>query len=128
MLRTAPRPSRRNAQRLLTAFAEARPDLLARLTQQLGCHDDALDALQETFLKCWRRRDQLHEVRDLRAWLFRVAPSAARDAQRTVWRRRPRPLEAPLLFADQPAYTPPEQLLRREAVERLRAALVGLRR
>ena len=130
MVRTASMSGRRrrvNSERLLATFADVRADLLALLAQQLGSHDDALDALQDTFLKCWRRREQLHEVRNLRAWLFRVALNTARDFQRNVWRRRSRPLEMPLILADRPSNSPSEQLLHREALERLRVALVDLR-
>jgi RNA polymerase sigma-70 factor (ECF subfamily) len=131
MPQTAAIPVRRlraMKERLLTEFAAARPDLLSVLTQHLGCHEDALDALQEAFLKCWRRRDRVHEVRNLRAWIFRVGLNAARDLQRNVWRRRSRPLEAPLLLADRPNSCPAEQLLHNESLDRLRAALLNLRR
>jgi RNA polymerase sigma-70 factor (ECF subfamily) len=130
MVRTVTLPGRRrrvNSERLLTTFADARADLLSLLAQHLGSQDDALDALQDTFVKCWRRRDRLHEVRNLRAWIFRVGLNTARDFQRNVWRRRSRPLEMPLFLADRPANSPSEQLLHREALERLRLALVDLR-
>src|SRR6476646_7963082 len=127
MVRTASVPLRHrraNTERLLTTFVEARPDLLATLAQHLGCHDDALDAMQEAFLKCWRRRDRVHEVRNLRAWIFRVGLNTARDFQRNVWRRRSRPLEATPRLADRPGNSPGEQLLHAESLERLRLALV----
>jgi RNA polymerase sigma-70 factor, ECF subfamily len=130
MVQTALRPRRRqriNSERLLATFADVRGELLALLAQQLGSRDDALDALQDTFLKCWRRRDHLHEVRNLRAWLFRVGVNTARDYQRNVWRRRARPLEMPFILPDLPGNAPGEQLLHREALEQLRLALLGLR-
>src|SRR5438874_6458726 len=122
MVRTASSAAlrRRNAERLLTTFADVRADLLCVLRQQFGCHDDALDALQEAFLKCWRRRDRVHEVHNLRAWIFRVGLNTARDFQRNVWRRRSRPLEAPLLLADRPGNSPSEQMIHAESLERLR--------
>src|ERR1700722_13666310 len=129
MIRTASTPVRRrrvNGERLLMVFADARADLLTLLAQQLGSADDALDALQDTFVKCWRRRDHLHEVRNLKAWLFRVALNTAHDFQRNVWRRRSRPLQTPLFVADRPGNSPGEQLLQREALERLRVAVSDL--
>ena len=131
MSQTASMPGRRrrrvNTERLLATFADARADLLSLLGQQLGSADDALDALQDTFLKCWRRRERLHEVRNLRAWLFRVCLNTARDCQRNVWRRRSRPLEATLFLADHPGNSPGEQFLQHEALERLHLALRNLR-
>src|SRR5579862_4248471 len=129
MVRTALKPARRRVhyERLLDTFVAVRAELLSLLAQHLESHDDALDALQETFLKCWRRRDQLHQVRNLRAWIYRVGINTARDLQRNVWRRRSRPLETPLVLADQPDNAPAEQLIQREALERLRVALVDLR-
>ena len=130
MSRTASIPVRRrrvNSERLLASFADVRADLLASLAQHLGSRDDALDALQDTFLKCWRHRDSIHEVTNLRAWIFRVGLNTGRDLQRNVWRRRSRPLDAPLNIADRPGNSPGEQMLNREALERLRVALRDLR-
>jgi RNA polymerase sigma-70 factor (ECF subfamily) len=117
-----------NAERLLATFAEVRPHLLSSLARQLGSTDDALDALQEAFLKCWRRRDRVHAVRNLRGWIYRVGLNAARDFQRNVWRRRSRPLGAPPLLADRPGDAPGERLVHDETLERLRQALGDLRR
>ena len=131
MVPTAPtlvRVPKGNAERLLAAFAEVRPHLLSSLAQQLGSADDALDVLQEAFLKCWRRHDRVHEVRNLRGWIYRVALNAARDLQRNVWRRRSRPLGAPPLLAGPPGDSPGEQLVHDETLARLRQALLELRR
>jgi len=46
-------------------------------------HQDAEDAAQETFLRVYRQRRRLGEIRDLRAWLARIAWRVALD-------RRPR--------------------------------------
>jgi RNA polymerase sigma-70 factor (ECF subfamily) len=129
MVRTALKPARRrvHCERLLDTFVAVRAELLSLLAQHLESHDDALDALQETFLKCWRRRDHLHEVRNLRAWIYCIGINTARDMQRNVWRRRSRPLETPMIMADRPGNSPGEQLLQCEALERLRVALVDLR-
>ena len=131
MTRTATMPGRRrrrvNSERLLATFADTRGELLSLLGQQLGSADDALDVLQDTFLKCWRRRDQLHEVCNLRAWLFRVGLNTARDCQRNAWRRRSRPLLATQTLPDRPGNSPDELFSEREALERLHVALLNLR-
>jgi len=54
----------------------------------VGNLDDAHDALQEAFIKCWRHREQEPEVRNLKAWIFRVALNTGRDIRKTAWRRK----------------------------------------
>jgi RNA polymerase sigma-70 factor (ECF subfamily) len=113
--------------RFVRAFGEARTELTLTLVRMLGSPDDAQDAVQEAFLKCWRRRKRFREVRNLRAWIFRVALNTARDFQRNAWRRRWRPLtDQP----DQPArcgVSPAEEAAFAEDLERLRVALGELR-
>jgi RNA polymerase sigma-70 factor (ECF subfamily) len=115
------------AERFEQAFAAARPDLIHILTRLLGSTEDAQDVAQEAFLKCWRTRDRFGEVRNLRAWIFRVGLNAARDLQRNVWRRRCRPLNHPCLHDPHPGDSPGDHLLYHETLERLRDALADLR-
>ena len=112
---------------LLRAFGEARADLLNALTLLLGSRDDAQDAVQEAFLKCWRRREQVGGVYNLRAWIFRVGINSGRDMRRNVWRRRSRPLLTLEPAAARPTAGPIADLGHREQLDRLRAALTGLR-
>jgi RNA polymerase sigma-70 factor, ECF subfamily len=93
----------------------------------LGNHADAQDAAQDAFLKCWRTRAALTDVRNLRAWIFRVGLNAAKDLQRNAWRRRAR------MLGDAP---PPEPAAgasaaeiaeEKESVAQLRQALGALR-
>jgi RNA polymerase sigma-70 factor (ECF subfamily) len=119
--------SRRTEERLLCAFAEARPELARALVRYLGSADDAQDAVQEAFLKCWRGRDRVAEVHNLRAWIFRVGLNAARDLQRNAWRRRARPLAGHGDRTTHPGPSPSDQAAHGEALDRLRAALTGLR-
>jgi RNA polymerase sigma-70 factor (ECF subfamily) len=112
---------------LTEAFAAARAELVRALVRLLGSTEDAQDAAQEAFLKCWRARDRAGEVRDLKAWIFRVALNAARDLRRGVWRRRSRPLLDGEQLHDRPGASPGQLLFYGETLERLRAALAGLR-
>jgi RNA polymerase sigma-70 factor (ECF subfamily) len=114
-------------EQLLHAFAEARTDLVQTLTQRLGSVEDAQDAAQETFLKCWRTRDNVPTVRNLRAWIFQVGLNAARDLMRNAWRRKVRPLTDPTSLGGRPGASAADHLLHQEALDRLRAALTGLR-
>src|SRR4051812_28074649 len=77
---------------LVRVFNEVRTELVSTLVFMLGNREDAQDAAQEAFVKCWRNRDGVSEVRNLRAWIFRVGLNAAKDLQRNAWNRRSRPL------------------------------------
>jgi RNA polymerase sigma-70 factor (ECF subfamily) len=115
------------ADSLVLAFNEVRNELVSTLFFWLGNHEDALDAAQEAFLKCWRSRSSLADVRNMRAWIFRVGLNAAKDLQRNAWRRRARPLnDLPAVAAGDGA-SPADELADREALERLRRALHDLR-
>ena len=113
---------------LADTFARHQDELLGMLYYVVGNEEDARDALQEAFLKCWRRRQSLAEIENLRAWVFRVALNAGRDLRNTAWRRRRRPIAAD--EANLPSGNPgPEaHMIRREQLERVRQALTELRR
>src|SRR5579872_4435742 len=81
-----------SGEEFVRAFNEVRAELVSTLYFLLGNHEDAQDAAQDAFLKCWRTRASLTDVRNMRAWIFRVGLNAAKDLQRSAWRRRARPL------------------------------------
>lgn len=112
---------------VVAAFTALRDELVSTLVYVLGNRDDALDAAQEAFLKCWRARDTAATVQNIRAWIFRVGLNTAKDMQRSAWSRRVKPLVAEdimLAATDTAADTALED---RETVDRLKAALTELR-
>lgn len=110
------------------AFNTMRAELVSTLFFVLGNRDDAQDIAQEVFIKCWRTRETLEDVKNLRAWIFRVGLNAAKDLQRNAWRRRAKPMgdAAPPEVAGA-AKTPSEVLENKESLDRLRRALHDLR-
>ena len=121
------RPPGPAADLLVRTFTDLRDELVSTLWFLLGNGDDAQDIAQEAFLRCWRSQDGLAEVQNLRAWIFRVALNAAKDLQRSAWRRRVKPLlgadAMPMVDA-----TPPTQALEeQESLRQLRDALLHLR-
>ncbi len=116
-----------SAEAFVHAFNEVRAELVSTLFFMLGNHEDAQDAAQDAFLKCWRTQASLTEVRNLRAWIFRVGLNAAKDLQRNAWRRRAKPLgdNAPPEVVGAPS--PCEAAQEKEALDSLRRALVELR-
>jgi RNA polymerase sigma-70 factor (ECF subfamily) len=112
---------------LVGLFQRVRDELLSTLMYLLGNRDDAQDAAQEAFLKCWRNRHQVSEIRDLRAWVFRVALNTAKDYQRSAWHRKTRPLPEDEVMLTGCADWAGQQLEDQETLERLRRAILNLR-
>jgi RNA polymerase sigma-70 factor (ECF subfamily) len=112
---------------LLPAFDAVRKELFGTLYTLLGNYDDAQDALQVAFLRCWQARAGLPAVRNLRGWIWRVSLNAASDLRDRLRRRRGSPLSAVEGTAFCPRPSPPEALAGRERLDRLRAALAHLR-
>lgn len=112
---------------LVATFNAAKDELLSTLVYVLGNRDDAHDAAQEAFLKCWRSRESIPDVVNLRAWVFRVALNTARDAQRSAWNRRVKAMAVEELTLVAPGIAPADDLEDREALDRLRRAIADLR-
>ena len=71
-------------ERLVRAFNELKDELTSTLVFVLGNREDAKDAAQDAFIKCWNAREQLPQVINLRAWIFRVCFNTAKDMQRRL--------------------------------------------
>lgn len=112
---------------LVRAFNGIRDELVSTLMFVLGNAEDAQDAAQEAFLKCWRAQDRLAEIQNLRAWIFRVGLNAAKDLQRSAWHRRARPLMGEVAMLTGPETAPSQALEHQECLERLRQAILSLR-
>lgn len=113
--------------RLVRTFHEMRDELISTLMYIVGNRDDAQDVAQETFLKCWRNRDGIDSVDNLRAWVFRVGINAARDFHRSGWKRRSRPLLKESSMLVDRSISPHESAARREEIARLGQAILELR-
>jgi RNA polymerase sigma-70 factor (ECF subfamily) len=112
---------------LVRAFNEMRDELLSTLLFVLGNRDDAQDAAQEGFVKCWGARDQVPEVINLRAWIFRICFNTAKDMRRSAWKRHTRPLLGEETMPAINQLSPGQTLEFKESVQRLRKAILGLR-
>lgn len=112
---------------LVELFNQIRDELVSTLLYMLGNADDAQDAAQEAFLKCWRARESLGDIQNLRAWIFRVGLNAAKDFQRSAWNRKSRPLPEDDLMMTAREDTSGQSLEDREALDRLREAITLLR-
>jgi RNA polymerase sigma-70 factor (ECF subfamily) len=115
------------AEDFVRTFNEVRAELVSTLYFLLGNQEDAQDAAQDAFLKCWRTRASLTDVRNVRAWIFRVGLNAAKDLQRNAWRRRARLLGDAPLPEVAAGICPAELLVKKETLDQLRQALGALR-
>jgi RNA polymerase sigma-70 factor (ECF subfamily) len=109
------------------AFVCYQSELLGMLYHMVGNMEDARDALQETFVKCWRSRDKVEEVRNLKAWVFRIALNTARDMRQTAWRRRKKPLPEDETAIESGRDGPETQVEHNEQMMMVREAVSQLR-
>jgi len=114
-------------ERLVRTFNELKDELISTLVFVLGNREDAKDAAQDAFIKCWNAREQLPQVINLRAWVFRVCFNTAKDMQRSAWSRKSRPLVGEEIMMAARDTSPGQLLEDQEQVERLRRAILDLR-
>jgi RNA polymerase sigma-70 factor (ECF subfamily) len=120
-------PPSADAERLEELFSRCQDELLGMLFYLLGSAEDARDALQESFIKCWRRREMLGGIENLRAWVFQVTLNTGRDLRSSAWRRHRRPLIQPEAeVISQPVDNEADRT-REEQLSAVRQALKSLR-
>jgi RNA polymerase sigma-70 factor (ECF subfamily) len=124
---TAIKEAESSADLLLRTFNALRDELVSTLWFMLGNQEDALDVAQEAFLRCWRTQESLPGVQNLRAWIFRVGLNAAKDLQRSAWRRRVKPLSGNEIKPIVDNNAPGQEVENQETLARLRQALMQLR-
>jgi RNA polymerase sigma-70 factor (ECF subfamily) len=112
---------------LVRTFNALRDELISTLMYVLGNREDAQDAAQEAFVKCWGTRDRLDEIRNLRSWIFRIGYNTAKDLQRSAWSRRVKSFTGEQLMLTGNEAAPAQVLENKESIERLRRAILDLR-
>jgi len=118
--------NRLSADDLESVFARWQDELLGTLFFLTGNIEDARDALQEAFLKCWRRRGEFHRIEKPRAWVFQVVVNTGRDLCKTAWRRRRQPLADEAAWLASSATGPDEEADHREELALVRRAILSL--
>ena len=107
------------------AFERLRDRLLGTAYGILGHREDARDAVQDAYVKCWRARETA--TGNLEAWIFMVLLNASRDLRRRRTIRRMAPLSVDeAMRPDSQAPDPIELADRRDRVARVRVAIRDL--
>lgn len=109
------------------AFARYQTELLGALVCLVGNIEDARDALQEAFVKCWRNQHQVADVQNLKAWIFRIVLNTGRDVRATAWRRRRQALPDDEAMIESHHDGPSAVVEAAEEAERIREAVRQLR-
>ena len=68
----------------------------------------AEDAVQETFIKVYRKLDDLRPELNEKAWLYKIAMNCSRDILRSAWFKRINRSMTPDMMPD-PAQAPPSE-------------------
>jgi RNA polymerase sigma factor (sigma-70 family) len=117
----------RGGRLLEEAFGRHQGELLGTLFYLVGNLEDARDALQDAFIKCWRHQAEVGEVENLKAWIFRIALNTGRDIRETAWRRKRQGLPEDESMITSRHAGPDEVVEHDERLSRLRVALAALR-
>lgn len=108
---------------LTARFEGLRERLLGTAWFVAGNRDDACEAVQEAFLRCWRNRDAAREVRDLDGWIFTVLLNTARDFRRRRTVRRAGDLPGEDAMPAEVSHEPSRRAEAREDLARVRDAI-----
>jgi RNA polymerase sigma-70 factor, ECF subfamily len=116
LVRRAQRGDRYAFERLVDRHQNRMYTLAARV---LGSRDEAADAVQEAFLRAWRRLDGFRGDALFATWLYRICVNAAHDQRE---RRGP----AELLEPEETAPERRDRFVEHELAGELQEALAGL--
>ena len=107
-------------------FRVHQEELLGTVYYLVGNLQDAQDAVQEAFVRSWNHRNQLPEVRDVEAWVYRIAFNVAKDIRKTAWNQRRKSLPVDISFMPAKENTPGDIVAENEQIQLLRERIAAL--
>lgn len=76
-----------NEHELVNVFTQNGSELFGSLFFLLGTAEDAVDALDEVWTRCWKS-GQVNSIKNVRAWVFRNLYTVVREKSRLEWLRK----------------------------------------
>ena len=107
-------------------FRNHQNELLGTVYYIVGNLQDAQDAVQEAFIRCWNHREQLTEVRNVKAWVFHITLNVARDIRKTAWIRKKKDWPEEREFAGKNEQTPDNLASENEQLALLQKRIAAL--
>jgi len=71
----------------LQLFEQLKPQLTSFCYRMLGSIEDADDAVQETYIRVWQKRDTFRQESSYKTWVYRIAANYCMDKLRQAKRR-----------------------------------------
>jgi RNA polymerase sigma-70 factor, ECF subfamily len=104
-------------------YRRAYPLVMTKCRRMVRGHSDAADLAQEVFVRLWRHRSLVHDVRALTAWLYRTSTHLAIDRarHRTLSRESLQHLES--LVPNQPSADAEGRLATRQELRSMLASI-----
>lgn len=112
---------------LVSAFTEFRDELVSTLLYLLGNREDAQEMAQEAFLRCWKKKDDIGQIINIKAWVFRIALNASKDLKRSAWKRKSRAFPEEEIMKEYRTASPLDQVEDKESLDLIRKAMMDLR-
>ena len=120
------RPESEDELWLTNEFRKCEPELFGTLFYLLGNREDAIDAIQDTFLRCWKHRSEFAKVQNSKAWIFRIAMNIGKDIRKNAWNRKKKDMAEDDTFLTSREQTSEELASEKEQIERLQTAIQNL--
>ena len=107
-------------------FRKCESELFGTLFYLLGNREDATDAIQDTFLRCWKHRSDFAKIQNSKAWIFRIAINIGKDIRKNAWNRKKKDMVEDDTLLPSLERSPGELAVEKEQIQQLQNAIQKL--